>query len=200
FEYAATLAASLSYLLLKQSDLVGLVSFSDRVLQYVPPRSRIAHLHTLLNVLTGLKTAGKSNISAVLNSFVEKIGRRSLIIIISDFFDHVKEILHQLKHFQFKKDEVILFHILDPYELTFPFETVTFFESMEDERHILADPKSIKQQYLSEMNSFLDQFKQSCFENQIDYWLTDSSTPMDQALIKFLARRESSLQSVRFGK
>lgn len=200
FEYAATLAASLSYLLLKQSDLVGLVSFSDRVLQYVPPRSRIAHLHTLLNVLTGLITAGKSNISAVLNDFVEKIGRRSLIIIISDFFDHVKEILHQLKHFQFKKNEVILFHILDPYELTFPFETVTFFESMEDERHILADPKSIKQQYLSEMNSFLDQFKQSCFENQIDYWLIDSSTPMDQALIKFLARRESSLQSVRFGK
>ena len=66
---------------------------------------------------------------------------------------------------------------------------------MEDERRILADPKSIKDRYLSEINRFLEQFKQACFENQIDYWLIDSSTPMDQALIKFLARRENSLRS-----
>ncbi|KKO20593.1 MAG: DUF58 domain-containing protein [Candidatus Brocadia sp.] len=197
FEYAATLAASLSYLFLKQSDLVGLICFSDRVLHYVPPRSRVTHLHTLLNVLTELKTAGKSNISAVLNPFIEKISHRSLIIVLSDFFDHTEKILHQLQHFRFKRNEVILFHILDPYELTFPFETVTFFESMEDERHILADPKSIKEHYLSGMNYFLGQFKQSCLENQIDYWLIDSSTPLDQALIKFLARRESSLRPAR---
>ncbi|MBW7898649.1 hypothetical protein B188_19010 [Candidatus Brocadiaceae bacterium B188] len=196
FEYAATLAASLSYLFLKQSDLVGLVSFSDRVLHYTPPRSRITHLHTLLKVLAELKTAGKSDTSAVLNNFIEKIGHRSLIIIFSDFFDKVEKIIHRLQHFQFKKNEIILFHILDPYELTFPFESVTFFESMEDERHILADPKSIKRHYLSEMNSFLEQFKQSCFENKIDYWLVDSSAPMDQVLIKFLVRRESSRRLV----
>lgn len=85
FEYAATLAASLAYLLLKQSDLVGLISFSDKALQYIPPRSRLTHLHVLLNALTELKTAGRSDTSAILNEFVEKIGRRSLIIIISDF-------------------------------------------------------------------------------------------------------------------
>lgn len=196
FAYAATLAASLSYLFLKQSDLVGLISFNDRVLHYIPPRSRITHLHTLLNVLAGLKPAGKSNISAVLNSFIEKISHRSLIIIISDFFDQVEKIIHQVQHFQFKQNEVILFHILDSYELTFPFETVTFFESMEDERRILADPKSIKAHYLFEMNHFLEQFKQSCLENKIDYWLIDSSSPMDQALIRFLARRESTLRPV----
>jgi len=194
FEYAATLAASLAYLLLKQSDLVGLISFSDKVLQYIPPRSRLTHLHVILNALTELKTMGKSNTSIILNEFIEKIGRRSLIIIISDFFDDTKKIIHQLKYFQFKKNEVILFHILDPYELTFPFEAITFFESMEDDRRILADPKSIKDRYLSEINHFTEQFKQSCFENQIDYWLIDSSTPLDQALIKFLARRESTLR------
>lgn len=199
FEYAATLTASLAYLLLKQSDLVGLISFSDKVLQYIPPRSRLTHLHALLNALTELKTAGKSNVSAILNEFVEKIGRRSLIIIISDFFDDTKKIIHQLKYFLFKKNEVILFHILDPYELTFPFETITFFESMEDERRILADPKSMKDQYLSEINHFIEQFRQSCFENQIDYWLIDSSTPLDQALIKFLARRETSLRPTHKG-
>lgn len=199
FEYAATLAASLAYLLLKQSDLVGLISFSDKALQYIPPRSRLTHLHVLLNALTELKTAGKSDTSAILNEFVEKIGRRSLIIIISDFFDDTKKIIHQLKYFLFKKNEVILFHILDPYELTFPFETITFFESMEDERRILADPKSMKDQYLSEINHFIEQFRQSCFENQIDYWLIDSSTPLDQALIKFLARRETSLRPTHKG-
>ena len=97
FEYAATLAASLAYLLLKQSDLVGLISFSDKVLQYIPPRSRLTHLHALLNALTELKTMGKSNTSVILNEFIEKIGRRSLIIIISDFFDDTKKIIHQLK-------------------------------------------------------------------------------------------------------
>jgi len=195
FEYATTLTASLAYLLLKQSDMAGLISFSDKVQQFIPPRSRLTHLHILLNALTKLKTAGKSNISNILKEFIEKIGRRSLIIIISDFFDDTEKIIHQLKCFQFKKNEVILFHILDPYELTFPFETITFFESMEDDRRILADPKSIKDRYLSEMNRFLEQFKQACFENQIDYWLIDSSTPLDQALIQFLARRESTLRS-----
>jgi len=192
FEYAATLAASLAYLLLKQSDMVGLIGFSDRVLQYIPPRSRVTHLHVLLNTLAELKPAGKSNTSVILNEFIEKISRRSLIIIISDFFDDINKVIKQVKYFQFKKNEVILFHILDPYELTFPFETITYFESMEDERRILADPKSIKDRYLSEMNRFLEQFKQTCFENQIDYCLIDSSTPLDQALISFLARRESA--------
>ncbi|MEK6635902.1 MAG: DUF58 domain-containing protein [Planctomycetota bacterium] len=194
FEYATTLTASLAYLLLKQSDMAGLISFSDKVQQFIPPRSRLTYLHILLNALTKLKTAGKSNISNVLKEFIEKIGRRSLIIIISDFFDDTEKIIHQLKYFQFKKNEVILFHILDPYELTFPFETITFFESMEDDRRILAEPKSIKDLYISEINRFIEQFKQVCFENQIDYWLIDSSTPLDQALIKFLTRRESTLR------
>ncbi|GIL20428.1 DUF58 domain-containing protein [Candidatus Jettenia sp. AMX1] len=191
-EYAATLAASLAYLLLKQSDLVGLISFSDKVLQYIPPRSRITHLHALVNVLTEVKTAGKSNIGDVLKEFVEKIGRRSLLIVISDFFDDVEKIVHQLKSFQFKKNDIILFHILDSYELTFPFETITFFESMEDERRILAEPKSMKEQYLSEINRFIEQFRQTCYENQIDYLLIDTSTPLDQALIKFLTRRAAT--------
>jgi uncharacterized protein (DUF58 family) len=194
FEYASTLAASLAYLLLKQADLVGFISFSDKVLQYIPPKSRITHLHAIISILTKLQTAGKSNISTILNEFIEKISRRSLIIMISDFFDDTRKVLHQLKYFQFKKSEIILFHILDPYELTFPFETITFFESMEDDRRILADPKSIKDRYLSEINRFLEEFKQSCHENQIDYLLIDSSTPLDQALIKFLARRESTLR------
>jgi uncharacterized protein (DUF58 family) len=192
FEYAATLVASLTYLLLKQSDLVGLISFSDKVLQYVPPRSRLTHLHVILNAITELKTMGKSNISMVLSEFIEKISNRSLIIVVSDFFDDAQKIIHQLKYLQFKKNEVILFQILDPYELTFPFETITFFESMEDERRVLADPKSIKEKYLSEINRFLEEFKQSCFENHIAYWLIDTSTPLDQALIKFLARREGT--------
>jgi uncharacterized protein (DUF58 family) len=189
FEYASTLAASLAYLLLKQSDFVGLISFSDKISHYIPPQSRAAHLHVLINVLTGLKTAGKSDISGVLGEFSEKIGRRSLVIVISDFFDTIEKIMVQLKYFQGKKNEIILFHTLDPYELTFPFETITFFESMEDERRILAEPKSIKDHYLSEMNRFINQFKQTCYENRMDYLLIDTSTPLDQALTKFLARR-----------
>lgn len=196
FEYASTLTASLAYLLLKQSDMVGFVSFNDKVIKYIPPRSRITHFNVLLNALTELKPSGKSDIGNILNEFIEKIGRRSLIIVVSDFLDDTDKIIKQLKYFQFKRSEIILFHILDHYELTFPFETITYFESMEDERRILAEPKSIRNHYLNELNRYLEQFKQSCLENQIDYWLIDSSTPLDQALIKFLMRREGSQHSI----
>ena len=195
-EYAITLAASLSYLLLRQSDLVGLVCFSEGMKQYVPPRSRLSHFYAIIKTLEGLEAGGASNIGAVLKEFAEKIRHRSLIIIISDFFDNREEIIRQLKYFHFKKNEVLLFHILDPYELTFPFETITYFESMEDERKVLADPKTIKDRYLAEINRFIDQFKKTCLENQIDYWLIDSSTPLDQTLIQFLARRENVLRSI----
>lgn len=195
-EYAITLAASLSYLLLRQSDLVGLVCFREGMKQYVPPRSRLSHFYAIIKTLEGLEAGGASNIGAVLKEFAEKIRHRSLIIIISDFFDNREEIIRQLKYFHFKKNEVLLFHILDPYELTFPFETITYFESMEDDRKILADPKTIKDRYLAEINRFIDQFKKTCLENQIDYWLIDSSTPLDQTLIQFLARRENVLRSI----
>jgi len=194
FEYAVTLIISLAYILLRQSDIVGLISFDDKVRQYIPPRSRLSHLHGIINLLSNTTVQGKSNIGEVLKGFAEKIGRRSLIIIVSDFFDDTQKILKQLKYFHSRKNEIVLFHILDPYELTFPFETITFFESIEDDKKILADPKSIKEQYLSEINRFITQFKQSCLENQIDYWLIDSSTPVDQALIQFLAKRESTLR------
>lgn len=192
YEYASNLVASLAYLLLKQSDLVGLISFRDKVLQYIPPRSRIVHLHALLNALVELKTAGKSNVAAALGEFEGKIGRRSLIIIVSDFFDDVEKVIHQIKRFQSKKNEIILFHILDPYELTFPFESITYFESMEDDRRILADPKSMKEHYLAGINRFIEQIKQSCYENQIEYQLINTSAPLDQVLVNFLAKRKSA--------
>lgn len=192
YEYASNLVASLSYLLLKQSDLVGLINFRDKVLQYVPPRSRIVHLHVLLNALVGFKIAGKSDVAAALGEFEGKIGRRSLIIIVSDFFDDVEKVIRQLRRFQSRKNEIILFQMLDPYELTFPFESITYFESMEDDRRVLADPKSIKEHYLAGVNRFLEQLKQLCYENQIEYQLVNTSTPLDQVLVNFLAKRKSA--------
>ncbi len=192
YEYASNLVASLAYLLLKQSDLVGLINFRDKVLQYVPPRSRIVHLHVLLNALVGFKIAGKSDVAAALGEFEGKIGRRSLIIIVSDFFDDVEKVIRQLRRFQSKKNEIILFQMLDPYELTFPFESITYFESLEDDRRVLADPKSIKEHYLAGVNRFLEQLKQLCYENQIEYQLVNTSTPLDQVLVNFLAKRKSA--------
>lgn len=189
-EYATTLASSLAYLLLKQSDAVGLINFSDRVLNYIPPRAHLNHLHILIDAMTGLKASGESNIAGVIGEFLEKIGRRSMVFVISDFFDNTDNIIRQLKYLQLKKNEIVLFHILDHNELTFPFDAVTFFESMEDDRRILVDPKHIREQYISALDRFIEQLKQSCLENQMDYWLIDSSTPLDQALIRFLAKRQ----------
>ncbi|HLG30016.1 MAG TPA: DUF58 domain-containing protein [Candidatus Brocadiales bacterium] len=192
-DYAATLAASLTYLMLNQSDAVGLATFSNEILSYVPPRIKPSHLNVVIEVLKHVKAEGKSDLGNVLNAIAEKVKMRSLIIVISDFFDDIMRIIKALKHLHFHKNEIILFHLLDPYELEFPFDNPTLFVSMEDERRILSEPRAIRERYISGINRFIELLRQKCLEDQIDHWLINTSSSLDHAILKYLILRESIL-------
>ncbi len=192
-EYATTLAACLCYLLLTQSDAVGLLLFGEGVPAsggYIPPRAKSNHLQVLLGALHGLKAQGKSRLAHVLGDFAERAPRRSLIVLLSDLFDDVKEVSSRLKQLRQRNNEVVLFQILDSYELEFPFGELTLFQSMEDTTQVLAEPRAIRGAYQAELARFLEEIRQGCLENQIDYWLVNTSTPIDRALLGYLATRE----------
>ncbi|MEW6357622.1 MAG: DUF58 domain-containing protein [Planctomycetota bacterium] len=195
-EYGRTLAASLAYLMLNQRDGVGLVTFSTRALRYIPPRSKSSHLQALVEALDAVRPEGETSLSAVLSDLAEKMKRRGLLIVISDLFDSPEAVLGALRQFRHRRHEVIVFHVLDPAEVEFPFHGLTLFRSMEDSRRVAADPDRIRESYRDEVRKFIQMIRQECLSHQIDYNLVSTAQPLDQALAEYLAAREKLLWEV----
>jgi uncharacterized protein (DUF58 family) len=190
FDYAARLAATLSYTLLSQQDSVGLVTFNDEIKKYIPPRANMAHLHIILDELQTAKEEGKTNLPHVLNELAEKIKGRGLIIIISDLLDEDDEVMKHLKLFKSRKHDVIVFHLLHADEVNLPFDRLTLFQELEHEVKELADPNLIRDQYMLLIEEFVSKFKRRSRENEIDYYFVDTSDPLDKIITRFLFRRK----------
>jgi len=190
FDYARTLAAALSYMMIKQRDAVGLATFAEEIVNYIPPRSAAGHLHVLLRQFAGLDTASTTDIALPLHTMAEKIKRRGLIILISDLFDDPEKIISGIKHFRHRHHEVIVFHILDPRERDFAFSGEAIFEDMETGEKITTLPWQIKRDYIRRFEDFAELIAAECRQARVDYHLIDTSTPFDKALYAFLARRE----------
>ncbi|MEI7822071.1 MAG: DUF58 domain-containing protein, partial [Verrucomicrobiota bacterium] len=155
FEYATKLAACLSYLMLQQSDGVGLVTFDTQIRRYIPPRSRVSHVRTILNELENGKPGGETELGKVFHDLVPKLHRRGLLIIISDCFGEVSNFLKALAHFRHARHEILVFQIWHPDELNFQFKGWTQFECMERDgiKHLL-DPAVLRQAYLANLEKF----------------------------------------------
>src|SRR5262249_25482764 len=144
-EYASYLTAALAYLLIRQQDRVGLLAFAEpKHTVYVPPRARSTHLHDLLGVIEGINTKGGLSATG-LAAALDRVGelsqrRRSLIVILSDLLDPSPEIPALLRRLRAQRHDVAVFHVLDKDELELPFDGVQLFQSMEDDRRLLADP------------------------------------------------------------
>ncbi|MFH2035988.1 MAG: DUF58 domain-containing protein [Candidatus Zixiibacteriota bacterium] len=190
FNYAATLASALSYLMLKQRDAVGLVTFDTKIRKYIPPRSRSGHLHQLLRELANQQPSDQTDIAVTLHEMAERINRRGLIIILSDLLDDPDKIIPGLKHFRHKKHEMILFHILDPRERDFAFPSEAIFKDIETGEKITTLPWQIKKHYAKATQEFSDKIAYECRQSQIDYHLIDTSIPFDRAIYAFLSKRE----------
>ena len=190
FDYARTLAASLSYMMLKQRDAVGLVSFSDKINSYIPPRAAGGHLNRLLKQFARLEPSSTTDLALPLHEMAERIKRRGLIIIISDLFDDPQRIISGIKHFRHRRHEVIVFHLLDPREKDFAFSGEAIFEDMETGERITTLPWQIKKDYLQKFNEMTHYITSECRQARVDYHLIDCSTPFDKALYAFLAKRE----------
>lgn len=189
FEYGSYLAAALSYLLLKQQDAAGLILYADTVKKMLPPRASQQYLKEILTSLAQAQPSGKTQTASSLHQVAEKIKRRGLIVLISDFFDDAESVKSALKHFAFNKNEVIVFQVLDPAEIEFAFGKDAIFRDMESDEEMTTQPFQIQKAYQSAMQDFLATIKRECLNNKIDYHLIDTSQPFDKALYAFLQKR-----------
>ena len=188
-EYGCYLAASLAYLMVRQQDSVGLVTFDNEIRNYIPPRGTMVHLNILLRRLEEARAGQLTRVSNIFHHLAETIKRRGLIIIISDLYDDEKEVMRALRHFRHKRHEVILFHLFDRSELDFPFEKLTQFVDMETGARLQVDPRYVREDYLAQIRSFITEYRKDCSEGLIEYVVTDTSVPYDLMLTEYLGRR-----------
>jgi uncharacterized protein (DUF58 family) len=188
-DYAATLAAALSYIMINQQDSVGLAVYSDKILNYLPPKSNRVYLKTLLTALSQIKAEGTTGTSKSLNEVADKLKKRGLTIIISDFFDDPDSIISALKQIHYRKNEVIVFQILDPVERTFGFDRDSIFVDLETGEEMTTQPHHIQHAYREAMNEYLNKLKSECLNFGIEYNLIETSQPFDKALMSYFAKR-----------
>jgi len=190
FEYGSTLTASLAYLMLKQQDAVGLITFSNRIEKMVPPMATPGHLFAILKELEDRIPRGETSSGPVLQELAGSLKRRGIIILISDLLDKPEEVMRGLKQLRSKGNDVMVFHLLDSDELEFPFEQPTRFIDLEEDINLLTDPQAVRSSYLKSMNSLIEGYRQSCASYRIDYSLFNTSVGLDRALVRYLTWRE----------
>jgi uncharacterized protein (DUF58 family) len=193
-QYARFVVASLAYLTLQQQDSVGLAVFDDATRRYLRPAGQASHLKELLHMLDVTPAREKSDMGAVFHDLAERFKKRGVIAVLSDFFDEPARILTGLKHFRHRRHEVIVFHILDPAELQFPFRSATLFKGLEGMPEILTEPHALRRAYLDELGSFLGELKKGCRMMDIDYVPLRTDQTLDVPLSSYLASRAARVR------
>ncbi len=191
-EYGCCLAASLAFLLTRQQDPVGLVTFDERIRDFLPPRASTRHLNRLLQRLEAVKPGGGTGLSATFHDLAERIKKRGLIVIVSDLLgesDDEREVMRGLSHFRHKKHEVLLFHVMDAAELDFPFGRLSEFVDMETGERLQADPAYIREEYQRNVRAFVESYRRDCATGNIDYVPANTTTPYDWLLRAYLDKR-----------
>ena len=187
--YAASIAACLCDLMMRQRDAVGLTVFDEGVRFVMPPRLRRAHLDVILAELDALQPGGETNIAGPLHDLARTLQRTGLVILISDLLDTPGDVLSALRHFRFSGHDVIVLHVMDDAELTFPFETMTELTDMETGEKMLVSPESVRASYMTELKCFLSHYEKGCADARADYKLLDTRSPLDLSLSEYLHRR-----------
>ncbi|MBI3877547.1 MAG: DUF58 domain-containing protein [Verrucomicrobia bacterium] len=189
-QYATRLAAALAYLMLQQRDTVGLVTFDSRIRRYIPQRSGVGHLRVLMEELQQSKPGGETALAQVFAELVPRIHRRGLLVILSDCFGDVKQLVTALAQFRHARHEILLFQILDRDEVEFPFRRWTKFESLEQaEQFRLIEPAQFRTAYLENLRKFQDELTQGCHRHRIDLVQMITDQPYADALATYLTKR-----------
>jgi uncharacterized protein (DUF58 family) len=192
-DYAKVLCASLAYLMLRQRDGVGLLTFADRVRSYIPPRGKTSHLEAVIDGLTQHKPQGETSFDSVLSEVAEQLNRRGLVILISDLIDDPVSVLRGLQLLKHRKHDLIVFHVLDPDEIELPFRGFYRFEDPETHSALQTDPGRLREEYSRRMQEFIQTYREGATEIGIDYLLLQTNEPLDRALASYLAGRKRML-------
>lgn len=188
-EYGSYLAASLSYFISQQHDGVGFISFDQDVVDYLPARSKPAHVHAILTQLEQLTPGKETDMGKPLHEMADMISRRGMVIVISDLIDEPERTMDALQHFRFKGHDLIVFQIIDPDELDFPFTDTVKLKDSETDEEITVVPTLFKDQYQETIQAFLEENRQGCLKLQADYALLNTADPLDMGLFTYLAKR-----------
>jgi uncharacterized protein (DUF58 family) len=194
YDHATAIAASLAHMAIQQQDSVGLAVFDNQLRKYLKPSNAPAQWKTITHELTIVPRVAKTGTGHVLDQLAEKLTHRSLIVILSDFFDDMDALKQGLRHLRYKKHELMVFQVLDPMEIEFPFEDVTLFKGLEGLGQLLTEPRALRDGYLEQLNSFTDELKKMCRGMHIDFTRMNTGEPLDVSLSSFLATRSASIK------
>jgi uncharacterized protein (DUF58 family) len=189
FEYAACLAASLGYLMNRQRDGVGLMAFDDRIVSALPASTRPGHVRNLLVELSRLSPGRPTNVAKPLRQLAEALTRRGMVVLISDLLDEPDAVVRGLKLFHHRGSDVLVFHVLDPDEIDFPFDRATRFEDLETNEEVMAVPGMVRAHYLKQMQALIGRYRRELGGAGIDYQLVNTKQPLEMALLAYLSTR-----------
>jgi uncharacterized protein (DUF58 family) len=193
FDYARYLAASLTYFSNQQRDRVGLITFDRDIVDYVPPSAK--HLEVVLHTLDRAVPARGGELKPAMDRIMGAMTRRGILVIISDLYEPVDQVLDAIKPLRYRGNDVIVFHVLDPAEIDFPFEEAGNFEDLETGERIPIVPQTQRAKYNELVLAHIAELGRLFSRDQIDYALFDTGTPLDYALFHYLSNRLRLLKS-----
>jgi uncharacterized protein (DUF58 family) len=189
YEYGCTIGACLAYLLLRQQDSVACTTFDDRVRQMVPYRSQQTHIDAIVRAMHVSRPAEKTDTYKILSRVAETVSGRGMIVIVSDLLTDRESLFKGLELLAFRRHDILVFHVLDEDEMTFPFAGTTRFEGMEEMPQLTCDPRALRDGYIEALNEYLEEVRRGCARLGIDYQLVRTSDYLDAVLAKFLHHR-----------
>lgn len=192
-EYAKFLSACLCYLLFKQHDGIGIITFDTMINDFIPPSAKRINFTRIIETIDKINPGNETSLAQVLFELGQRIKRRGLVILISDLFDEPTQVLKSLKSFRARKHEIIVFQVIDPDEFTFPFSEPAIFQDMETTDNLIIEPKSIRDSYQKKFKDFLNYYRHHMLESKIDYELINTSNNFDRALFSYLQKRSRLL-------
>ena len=192
-QYGSYLTGALAYLMHRQRDSFGLVAFDDSIAALLPASARSGHLRALLLALERLQLGTRTDVAKPLRSLAAAVRKRGMVVLVSDLFDDPAKVMDGLKHFRYRGTDVIVFHILDPYELQFPFEQAARFRDMETDEEVAAVPGSIRDDYIEKIQGLIAFYRRELQLAGIDYCLLETSQPLELGLMAYLMTRRRVL-------
>ena len=187
-DYACYLVASLSYFSQKQRDRVGLATFDHEIVEYVPPSTR--HLQLILHTLTRAQPGRPGTLHDPLMRLGDNLHHRGIVLVVSDFYEEPESVIDSIRHLRARGHDVIVFHLLDPAELEFTYESAASFRDMESETMIPVVPDELANEYRALVGEHTKELERLFTGSRIDYTLLDTSKPLDYALFRYLSSRE----------
>jgi uncharacterized protein (DUF58 family) len=197
YNYGCTIAACLGYLLLRQQDSVGLITFDSDVRQILPSRSATNHLDALVKAMDVSRPREKTDIERILRRVAETVTSRGMVIIVSDLLIDRPPLFRGLEMLQHRRHDVLVFHVLDDDEMNFPFVGTTRFEGMEDLPQLTCDPRALRDGYIEALDEYMVEVRRGCSRQGIDYSLCRTSDYLDAVLSKFLHYRMAQKSSAK---